>query len=299
MNLSSNESSFASSSCELQATKDIYSALSCGGIIITFISLICNITSADPSLRAILVSLSVANIVSTGIFTYDILSVADMCRHLDDSSEFLVTASMALSLCHLMLLTLHFSIHQPAAVERKAVDNSALILTSWIFSATVGSMNINADNRLLKIILLVSFLLVLAFTLQRYIVTVKRRDKNEKIRKWYKETFLQRSLDISTRRKVVRIRGEWNRNVLRVVLYGYVGCSLPWMVNDLHETIEGRAHYLYRFIFLLVYLGNFYLISVVCICVGYAKCRGDGTKSDGARAFTKYRYTTTFSSIVV
>ena len=295
MNRSTNQSFTAT--CDLQSTKPVYSEIISGGVLISFVSLACNITSADPSLRAILVSFAVANIVSTGIFTYDVLSVNDMCNHLNDSSDFLVTVSMALSICHLTLLTLHFSIPQPAAAQRKATDNCALILTSWISSATLGSMNITTKNGVLKIVVLSVFLLVLVLTVRYHILTERRRKKNERMRRWYKETFLQRNITLPTRRVQI-FNGDWNRNVLRIILYGYVGCSLPWMINDLHETIEGNPHYLYRFIFLLLYFSNFYIFSLICICVAWSGCKVTEQKKGGDRAFTTYRYATIFSIVV-
>ena len=78
----------------------------CGGVLFTVLSIVCVVinTEIDPSLRSILLSFSIANVMGTAMLAYD--NIALICQHAEHRLNFVMTISVMLTLSHLMLLML-------------------------------------------------------------------------------------------------------------------------------------------------------------------------------------------------
>lgn len=100
--------------------------ITCGGILFTVVSIICLVTNTevDPSLRTILLSFSIANVLGTVMLAYD--TTALICEHEEGRLSFVMTISVMLSLSHLLLLMLDEYLTLTSNRKRTAKDFTGL-----------------------------------------------------------------------------------------------------------------------------------------------------------------------------
>lgn len=259
--------------CHFETHTTLCLAVSVGGIVFTFISIICSLTNSrtDSSLRCILISFSLANMAGCCMFTYD--TVANVCAHSSGSADFLVIITMSLSLFHLMLLTMNYYIIQKNT-KRQPLDNLGLILTAWITSAALGSMTSQQTSKYqpyIKITLIFIFILCIIYTICRFVVIRKHKKRSEKLKIWYRENFLR----TNGGRKQTNDKSQWRSLFLAGVLYTYALCFIPWVVNEMRDVFRGdhSAYSLPHTFTVLIYIINFYVPSGICMYTSYYTCR--------------------------
>ena len=146
-------------SCNFETIEVIAVTVNCIGLLANLISLACILTNKEleRSLRGILVSFSFANVLGACMFAYDL--VAHACAvEVTDPYDFVLIITTVLSLSHLLLLNLHYYIIITSGNRvKKGRDFSGLVLTAWITSAALGSMNVTMRGKGGKVFLLTFF----------------------------------------------------------------------------------------------------------------------------------------------
>ena len=233
-----------------------------GEILSTLFSIICiaTIYSLDGSIRGIMLSFSVANLVGACMFLFDTISVG--CYHDDDQFDFIVILTNVLSLSHLMLLVLDYYIIFTTNSKRKARDFSGLILTSWILSATLGSMNIATRQHEAQMVIIILFILTVLFILRNYLVVVKKNKEYHKLQLTYK-AFLRIGFHQN------KFRNYWKLSYVAIILFSYIACSVPWLVNEIRAGLQKKPNHLAHSICVLIYSMNFFFPSAICMYMRY------------------------------
>ena len=242
--------------------------INCGGVLCTVLSIICVIanTSIDQSLRGILLSYSVANVMGTVMLTYD--SFVLICFG-DHFLNFVVTITMTLSVTHIMLLMLAEYISLTYISKQRARDYTGLLLISWIISITFGSMNVVTIGNTAKIVFVIIFLFAALSILQSYFVVIKKHQKKKYLLETYKRTFLRQN---SHTNKV--LKRSWKIKLLAIIIFSYIGCSIPWVVNELWEGFQTDENNPFAHaVALLIYSLNFYFPSGICLYLKYIQRR--------------------------
>lgn len=272
--------------CNLTVTEEpkfaLMLTLNSVGVFVTAISLVCVIpnTSIDQSLRSILLSFTVANVLGTCMLIYDSFVLLCFGNHLN----FTVTITMTLSVTHLLLLVLTEYISLTAGKKQRARDHTGLLLISWIISITFGSMNVVTIGYTAKMAFVVIYILSLLAVLRFFIFVLRIHKLKKKMLVKYKKTFLWRP---KSTRIVVK---KWKIKLLAIIVYSYIVCSLPWILNEIHEGIAHHSgnhsslmlvngSYVMRkndisyfhTLGLIVYSLHFYFPSSICIFIRHNK----------------------------
>lgn len=262
-----------------------------GGLFVNIIAMICivlNLT-VESGIRRIILSLSIANILGTGMLFYDSFKL--MCNGSHDRMGFVTTITTMLSLSHVMLLILAEHIIMTCKKERKAGHFNGLILVSWVISLSGGSMDVVTVSYQTKMFFAILVLLVIMFIVMKYASIIHMHIQKEKLRKLYETNFLEES---RTKKDHERCQAFWNVNYFSVIVLSFLLCTLPYLVLELLEGIQGKmSHSFVHSIVMIIYSINFYFLAFICIYLKYQE-----VKSRERRDFqpTSYRYRDTFSS---
>ena len=113
--------------CVLPIESTITLVLNSGGTLSSVLSMASLLTNIElePSLRAILTSFSVSNLIGSGMFVGDILTY--ICEKDEHPLDYIVIMTMVLSLSHVMLLLLHYYIILTSSRREKAADFSGTL----------------------------------------------------------------------------------------------------------------------------------------------------------------------------
>ena len=235
---------------------------SSGGMFISLTSIICvaTITSIDRSLRTILLSLSLSNIVGAAMLMY--FTVERICYR-NDMLGF-VTFTVTLSLSHLILLMLAELLVLRSRSEREEANFIGLISLAWIMSIILAVTNIVLLPGA-RIFLSTIFLLTLAFIISTYHLIIRKEKKRTKLQEAYQKACIRR--DSIRENKIERV---WEIKYFFLIMFSYVACTIPWVLNELREgiveyTVDESVH----FVLLIIYSLNFSFPSLVCIFVKY------------------------------
>lgn len=259
--------------------------LNCWGVILSIVSIICIVANSgiDQSLRGILLSFSVANVIGTGMLAHDSITLLCKGNHFLDFS---VTVTMALSITHMNLLILTEYISLTTSWKQRARDHTGLLLMSWIISVTVGSMNVVTLGHSGKLVFVVVFCAALLSMLRSLIAVMAKHKKKEYLLEKYKSTFL-RQTRVSPPGKTKNIlKRSWRIKVLAIIICSYIICSIPWVVNEFSERLgpHNSTTFLHTF-GLLTYSVQFYFPSAICIYMRYIQ-----QKITSEWALRTYRY---------
>lgn len=251
--------------------------VNCGGLILTLAALICLATDheMDQSLRLILVSYSIANLMGPALLLYD--TIADTCNHI-------MTVSVILTLCHLMILLLA-EYHNIASNRQRTVkDFVGLIIISWIISFTVGMVNVVSmhDIHVIFSSLYLSFVFLLLAT---YIAIFRKHKKKNQLKRVYQQTFL-----VQNCRQEKGVKGFWMLKLFAVIVFSYAVCAMPWLTNEFRNALGlGPGVESLHKASVIMYSVNFYFPSGSCVylrCMQWMSGRGKTRK----RVHSTYRF---------
>ena len=85
------------------------------------------------------------------MFVYETASTICQSRPSTHALDFIVVKTMVLSWSHLLLLLLHYYILLTGSGRQRARDFFGLILTAWITSSAIGSINISTHSNVIKV----------------------------------------------------------------------------------------------------------------------------------------------------
>ena len=239
------------------------------GVIITIVSIICVLlsTSMNQSLRTILFSFCIANLLGTCMLTYDTMTL--ICTNGNDNASFVVTITVMLSLSHLMLLMLSEHLYLKSQWALKVKNFVGLIFISWIISVTSGTLNVVTIRQEARVVFAVALLVGILSLLTKYIYQTKQRQILRHVQEEYNRTFLRGN----SRRHKMR-KYYWNIKYYNIILSSYIMCTLPWIMNEFRESLRPNSHNsLIHWMSLIVYSVNFYFPSAVCIHLMYRQRR--------------------------
>ncbi len=225
----------------------------CGGILISLLAVFSVIknSASDPSIRCIVLSFSVANVMGTILSSYYTFVLVNTKA----KESTLMTISELLSVSHLVLLMLADYV----VVTRKSSDFVGLIVTAWIMSITVGMTNV-VSHELVHIFFALLFLLVLIILTYSYCCLYRRHNIIRQIQWNYQRAFL-RTNDENKQvdRRDKHRRCWWKMRYHALILFSYNACSAPWIIVELCEglgLIEHRTEI--NCVSLIIYSFTFY-----------------------------------------
>ena len=253
--------------CRLHSHYQFFVALIsyAGGVLLNVFSIICLVTntSMDQSLRGILLSFSMANVIGTCMLTYDTYIL--ICHDGQETSGLVATITVMLSVSHLMLLMLAEYLNLNFRWALKITNFVGLIFISWIISVTLGSLNVVSIRDDARVIFAGVMLLLVVFILVKYYYIFQQQRKEKRLQKEYIVTFLRGN---SRRHKTVKC--YWNIKYMPIILLSYAACSIPWVINEFLEGFqEGEENIHMHSISLIAYSFNFYFPSIACIHLKY------------------------------
>lgn len=252
-------------------------SVNAGGVLFAVLSIVCIAinTSIDQSLRSILLSFSIANLLGSGMLTYDTIILLCFRNHF---LNFAVTITMTLSVTHIMMLILAEYISLTASRKQRARDYGGLLLISWIISVTCGSMNVVAIGNAAKLSFVTIFIFTLLMIFRSYMIVMKKHVKKKCLLVRYQKSFLRQSVH---RHKV--LKRSWKTKLLGLIICGYIICSIPWIVNEIKEAmhhgdededhVESSSNTILHSTSLITYSIQFYFTSFVCIYLKYIQRR--------------------------
>lgn len=203
--------------------------------ILTIISSVCVTLNANlhHSIRGILISLYVSNLVGIAAITHD--SVLTFCNVPVEVP--LVRVPLLLSISHLFLLTLAEYAGLTAG-KKQRYDFTGLTLLAWILSVIMGVILIaphrhGSEFNGRKIFSLVVLILCVGLVAALFLVLWKYRRMLKLATKVEKDYFFKACSWIPQRRSLTDPE-------MRLVLLGgnaiwFVCCSLLWLVNEFHQ----------------------------------------------------------------
>ena len=232
---------------------------STGGVL-GILSVICvaSNTSMDKSFRSILLSFSIANVAGMVMLTYETVMLVCFSKEMN----FIMTISVLLSLCHLIMLMVALYITIEARRNRGAKDFTGLIVISWIISVTIGTVNVITDNeaRLAFAFMILALVVVLS---SGYSILIIKHRRKKKLKSAYQKTFLRRRID---KKKFMKS----NLLILfAIIVFSYCTFSCIWVINELRSGLYDDENALIHSALLIVYSLNFYFPSTICIYLGY------------------------------
>lgn len=248
--------------------------VNCGGMLMTILSLLSLAINPamDPSLQRIFISFSIANLIGTGMLTYDSISL--ICSHNgEDRLGIVVTITVTLSLSHLMLLMLAEYIILTSGSRHRANDYTGLILISWIISFTLGGMNVVTITRTGRVAFAVMFFLILIYIVIKYMKILQLHNTKKQLQLRYKKHYLR-----CTFVKPKGMRKCWKLKFVTIIIFSFICCSVPWLINELKEGFEAHAEgehgheegmHMMHSVVLVIYSLNFYFPSAICMYVKF------------------------------
>ena len=227
------------------------------GLLLTLVSipfLVC-INGIDYSLRQILISFQLANLVGGGVVTHDLLVTT--CA--GDDLE-LTTVSILLILGHIiMLLVAEYNI--TTSSSRKGFE--ALIFAVWFLSITIdllcGRLPQAEHRYVAYIILTISVFAVFVSVVLVYINVIR---KNHWLRN-YSEMARSRQVD-TKHRKHLSPKVYEELKYMPLVYASYIVFTLPWTIQRLYEGLNATKPQMYvKFASLLIFTFGFYFPAFV------------------------------------
>ena len=282
--------------CTFDTDINISLLVKCGSVLSTLIAILCLImnSSIELSLRAILISYSISNMAGSGMFVYGMVTY--VCEHDEHPLDYIFMMTIVLSLSHLLLLILHYYLTLTTSSKKAAVDFSGLIIVAWITSAAVGSMiTVSAEHDTGHMILVVAFIVISSFSVKFYFTLVEKHRKREAVQKMFRCNFLQEdeNCDDSQGCSV-----QWNLNLLAVMLFTYIVCSLPWLTNEILGAFHVPFSHVGNSVAVLVYAFNFYIPSTLCMVISWSNCTlFKGRQKDVISLEESYRLRRYYSTI--
>lgn len=240
-------------------------SINSSGALLAIISFACVLanTSIDPATRGILLSYSAANLIGSGMLTFESIILICVGKQF---LTFAVTITMTLSVSHMMLLILAEYISITTSTQQRAGDHSGLLLVAWIISLTFGGMNVVDIGQNARIAFAVFFLLALFLMMRCYIVVLMKDSRKKSLLEGYKKTFLRITEEPCEKQS---LEYSWI-HILAVFIFTYVACSIPWVLNEFREGIGSNANRpLLNTIGIIIYSLHFYFPSLVCIYLRY------------------------------
>ena len=235
----------------------------CIGVVLTVTSLISIVTCnlIEPAICMILISYSIANVISTGLFAYDTSS--HQCN-IDDTKSPFIYFSATLSISHLMILTIAEYLILKNRPEKRAKHYTILLSIAWIMSVTVGNIVIVAIDRVVRVCFAFVMIFSAVIMISKYFMIFEKHIKQLMLLKAYEETFLDQDEAENKEKKC------WDIRMLGIMLYSYVCCSMTWIINELRKgLLNDDANDLLQPISMVVYTLNFYTPAAICIYLKY------------------------------
>lgn len=238
------------------------------GFILTLTSIVLVILNGalEISLRSILISYSVANLIGIAFIVCDILS--SIC---DGNIRSFMAISVLLTLTHLLILLLVEYVILTSSTRRRLQNFTGLLIIAWIISISLGIVITVTDSpvhrNVGRLVFSIGFMVVvLAIVATFVLVLQKHHDVRERF--------------LSFRRKQVNLAHHRDNSVKRywklyhptIILISYILCGLPWVLKELYEGVTTKkAVKDFNFAVLFIYSINFYWPSAVCIHLWLAK----------------------------
>ena len=257
-----------SNSCDLTEDKSMVIQLTvmvlvegCG-ILLTLSSLclLSCINSIDHSLRDILLSLQVANLVGGGVVIHDTLIT--LCKDVDNLE--LTSVSVLLTVGHITKLLVAEHTILASSIKKGSTERfGGLIFICWLLSATVGFLNSSlpkskerrASNVIMSLGFFASFFTV-SFIYIKYI------KKNHWMRK---HLIAIRRVQLDEKhRKHVSTNQYGELKYVPLIYIWYFIFTFPWITQALYEGVSGhRAPNHIRFATLLIFTFCFYFPACI------------------------------------
>lgn len=236
--------------------------IDCFGVFLAFIAFGCSLRhfSMDQSLRGIILSFTAANVVGSSMLTYN--TVATACGGETHNSDYLISITATLSLSHMLLIVLAEHVILNSGFKNRARDYTGFILISWIISLTLGSLKVISIRQDVRVFFLFIDLSVILFLLVKFFTLTRTREKKKRLHRAYTETFLRRR----NRTKTKMVGKPWRFKYATIIIFSYIGCTLPWVFNELLEglSLQNYNPQLYS-LSVMVYSLNFYFPSAIFI----------------------------------
>lgn len=272
-----------------------------GGLICSITAVLCLLINPtiEQSLRAILVSFTLSNVAGSGMLVFGVFKYASH-RSDQHSLDYIVMMAVVMSLSHILLLILHYYIALTTSKKKMALDFSGLIITAWITSAAIGSMiNVSTRHSVGHVMVLVGFIAMFLYAVRAYFFILNKHRKKDAVQKQYRESYLREDED----QDIQQGSRQWNLKLLAIMLFTYIGCSLPWLTNEVivdneHNEMSGQ---LGSYVVMMVYAVNFYVPSILCIMIACRNCsmfkrRSKGHSCQGNSIEDKYRLRRLYST---
>ena len=215
----------------------------------------------DPSVREILVSFQVANLVGGAVVTHDTVGVICGTENLE-----LVSISILLSLGHVIkLMVAEYTILTSSIKKGPREHYRGLIVLYWLLSFAVGLLisTITQDGIKHVTNITVSLGVIIVFvTIVAVYTKIIRRDH------WVRQRLLfirNSQLDHKHRKHICPKVYEELKYVPFIVM-SYIVCTLPWTIRKIYDGLRARksSNHLHYTTLLLFALG-FYIPALVPI----------------------------------
>jgi len=252
----------------------------CGGILISFVAVVSVVknSATDSSIRCIVLSFSVANVMGTVLSSYYTFVLVNT----NAKESTLMTISELLSVTHLILLMLaEHVVVTSATLKRRASDFVGLLITAWMMSITVGMTNVVSHEQV-HIFFALLFLFVLTLLTLGYRSLQRKHGTIKKIQSNYQRAFLRVVEDrrVARGHRLKRLC-LWKLKYHAFILFSYNACSLPWILVELCEGFGIIKHRVeINCVSLIVYSFNFYVPSAICIYLGYVQWVAERRRGD-------------------
>lgn len=263
-----------------------YLITNCSGFFGAVFALICVFSNSatERALRHTLISFSVGNLLGPYMLAYDSKSL--ICNRDDKNLDFVVIVTMTLSLSHLILLLIYFygTLKSTKQQEQHAGGSrvTSFVIISWTLSLVIGGMYVVSDRSEARLFCGVIIAFTATIIILSYLITLYKHKWKRHSQYVYSgaswgtgaESDGVDSSDADVYIKVI---------LLGVVILGYVGSTLPWVVEELQEGLnpgfsgKDDPHTLS----MVAYSLNFYFPIFFCIFLRYRmwKLEQNGTNS--------------------
>lgn len=267
-----------------------------GGFILTAAAIVCLLFNrVSGCLRGIMLSYLTSNIVACIIFLYQ-LAMNPCNGHVTAD---VINMSIVSSLSHILLLILHYYIILTSNAKPNFI---ALIPTAWITSATSGTISssnamssVNEEVTKSFVVVVVVCVVGLYIAVRVYFFILKTHRRKKTFLLAYKENFLHFECENEDTNE--EVKGQWNLEILGIILFIYVLCSVPWLTLELialHCPISDT----FAVVITLVYSLHFYIPTSVNIYMRWRELQtrrrddlevGGGNKGENLRENYSFR----------
>ena len=236
-----------------------------GGIILTvlsFVFLFLIKERLDSSLREILMSFQVANLLGCTFVTYDTITIAcEKKNRLQLTSVFIL-----LTLVHLSKLLIAEHAILKSSVKRGSVERfKGLIFTFWLLSVAVGllhaSITIEEYQYIARIIFSVGALVYFVIVICIYLKLIKKK-------RWIREQliYLRKKQVDQKHRKNISLKEYGELKYIPAIFISYIATALPWVFQHLYEGFtHQRCPRNIQFVVMIILSFTFYALTCVLL----------------------------------